>query len=316
MIQPKTKSSVENYSVSPRDFRFAERSPGQRLRVLSEDDLKLWKERGYLIVPQAVPAENLRAVIDLIWEFQGMDPEDPETWYRNPANEMEMTELVNSGMVEVYNHQSLWNNRQHPNVYDAFVDIWGTEELWVSIDRANLSVPVRAEQEFKGFIHWDVDTSLNPLPVNLQAILSLTDATEETGGFQCVPGIFARLQDWLREQPEDRDPWKPDTTGYEVEQLMIKAGDLVIWNSLLPHGICPNHSRDGVRMAQYLTMSPAQEEDRELVEWRIRSWKDRVAPSGLAFPGDPRNWEQERYETAKLTPLGERLLGLTSWRES
>ena len=39
--------------------------------------------------------------------------------------EMQMKELAGTGMVEVYNHQYLWNNRQYQKVYDAFVDIWG-----------------------------------------------------------------------------------------------------------------------------------------------------------------------------------------------
>jgi hypothetical protein len=54
-----------------------------------------------------------------------------------------MKELNNSGMVEVYNHQCLWDNRQHPRIHDAFVDIWDQEELWVTIDRANLNPPNR-----------------------------------------------------------------------------------------------------------------------------------------------------------------------------
>ena len=46
---------------------------------------------------------------------------------------------------------------------------------------------------------------------------------------------------------------------------------------------------------------------------RINSWKNRIAPEGYAFPGDPRNWEQEKYETAKLSKLGEKILGLEKW---
>ena len=30
-----------------------------------------------------------------------------------------------------------------PRVYDAFVDIWDREDLWVTIDRANLNPPKR-----------------------------------------------------------------------------------------------------------------------------------------------------------------------------
>lgn len=93
----------------------------------------------------------------------------------------------------------------------------------------------------------------------------------------------------------------------------MEAGDLLIFNSLLPHGIRPNRSLDKVRIAQYVSMVPAQEHDQAIVDWRITSWKNRIAPEGYAFPGDPRNWEQIRYPKADLTELGEKLLGLKKW---
>ena len=93
----------------------------------------------------------------------------------------------------------------------------------------------------------------------------------------------------------------------------MKAGDLLIFNSTEPHGIRPNKSEDKVRIAQYISMMPAEEDNEELRNWRVNSWKNRIAPDGYAFPGDPRNWEQNKYERAELTALGEKLLGLKNW---
>ena len=81
---------------------------------------------------------------------------------------------------------------------------------------------------------------------------------------------------------------------------------------MLAHGIGPNRS-DRPRIAQYIAMTPAQENNTELREWRVRSWRERLAPDGYAFPGDPRNWEQQQSEAAKLTELGKKLLGLKDW---
>ena len=283
------------------------------LRVLSDDDWRHWTTWGFVIVAYAVPPDHLARVKALLWEFQEMDPDDPSTWYRPQLRENQMKELNNSGMVEIYNHQCLWDNRQARRVYDAFVDIWDREDLWVKIDRANLNPPNRGVRQFQGFIHWDVDTSLVPLPVGVQGVLSLVDSDPEMGGFQCVPELFRTLEDWIKTQPADRDPWAPDTTGFEIVDVSLRAGDLLIFNSLLAHGICPNRSPDRVRMAQYIAMRPAEESNDELREWRIRSWRDREPPQGYAFPGDPRDWEKTRYERAKLTPLGEKLLGSRSW---
>lgn len=48
-------------------------------------------------------------------------------------------------------------------------------------------------------------------------------------------------------------------------------------------------------------------------EARIRSWREREAPRRAGFAGDPRGWEKRNAETAKLTPLGERLPELVNW---
>lgn len=289
-----------------------DRSNGVPLRILSEEDWQFWIHNGYIVIKNAVPKEQAKATADFLWEFEEKDPADPTTWYAPPRAEIQMKELTNSGMVEVYNTQPLWNNRQFPKVYDAFVDIWGTEKLWVTIDRANLNFPARPDFVFKGFIHWDYDPETKPQ--NVQGVLALADQTDENmGGFQCIPELYRTYDTWKLTQPADRNYFKPDTTGFDLTKVKMEAGDLLIFNSLLPHGIRPNLSGTKVRIAQYISMMPAEEENEALKQWRITSWQDRKAPEGYAFPGDPRNWEQTKYHTAVLTELGKKLLGLEKW---
>ncbi len=291
-----------------------DRSNGKPLRVLSEEDWAFWKHNGYIVIKHAVSNEQAAATAAFLWEFEEKDPNDSSTWYTAPRAEMKMKELANTGMVEVYNHQQLWSNRQVQRIYDAFVDIWGTEKLWVSIDRANLNFPIRPGFEYKGFIHWDYDPETNP--VNVQGVLALADQTDEQmGGFQCVPELFRNYHSWKLSQPEDRNHFMPDITGLELVKVPLEAGDLLIFNSLEPHGIRPNLSQNKVRIAQYISMMPAEEDNEPLRQWRIRSWQDRIAPEGYAFPGDPRNWEKTRYSTAELNDLGKKLLGLVRWDE-
>ncbi len=284
------------------------------LRVLSQHDWQFWLHEGYVVVKQAISREQAARTAAMVWEFDEKDPHDPATWYQPPRAEMQMKELIGSGMVEVYNHPLLWQNRQNPRVYDAFVDIWGTEKLWVTIDRANLNFPKRPEDSFSGFIHWDYDPDTRPQ--NVQGVLALADQTDEMmGGFQCIPELFRTYDTWKLTQPAGRNRFQPNISGFEdkIVKVRLEAGDLLIFHSAQPHGIRPNLSKDKMRMAQYISMMPAQEDNEALREWRIRSWRDRVAPEGYAFPGDPRQWEQTRYERAELTPLGEQLLGLRSW---
>ncbi|GAB3321052.1 DUF1479 family protein [Larkinella ripae] len=293
-------------------LKLNDRTNGKPLWVLSEDDWKFWIENGYIVIKRAVPKEQAERLARFLWEFEEKDPNDPETWYAPPRAEMKMKELSNSGMVEIYNHPYLWENRQSPRIYDAFVDIWGTEKLWVTIDRANLNLPARPGFEFKGFIHWDYDPETKPQ--NVQGVLALADQTDENmGGFQCIPELYRTYDTWKLTQPADRDHFKPDTTGFELVKVKLEAGDLLIFNSTQPHGIRPNLSGHKVRIAQYISMMPAQEDDEALRQWRITSWRDRKAPEGYAFPGDPRGWEQTRYPTANLSDLGKKLLGLEAW---
>lgn len=289
-----------------------ERKNNEPLRVLSEEDWKFWKENGYVVVRNAIPQDHIDRLVKLIWEFEEKDPNNSSTWYTAPRREMAMKELMNTGMVELYNHQYLWDNRMYEKIYNAFVDIWGTEKLWVSIDRCNLNLPMKPGHEYKGFIHWDVDTSLEPIPVNVQGVLSLVDTDIDMGGFQCIPELYRTFDDWVKTQPADRDPFKPDTTGFTPTKVVTKAGDLLIFNSMQPHGIRPNYS-EKARIAQYISMFPAQENNEGLRETRIQSWSKRIKPEGYAFPGDPRNWEQVKYDRAVLTELGEKLLGLKKW---
>lgn len=290
------------------------RSNGQPLRVLSEEDWAFWIQNGYIVIKNAVPREQAQRTAKFLWEFEEKDPNDPSTWYTAPRAEMQMKELAGTGMVEVYNNQHLWNNRQMQRVYDAFVDIWGTEKLWSTIDRANLNFPIRPGFEYKGFIHWDYDPETKPQ--NVQGVLALADQTDENmGGFQCIPELFRTYDAWKLTQPDDRNRFQPDISEFEDQLVKVKleAGDLLIFNSLQPHGIRPNRSEDKVRIAQYISMMPAEEDNEALRHWRIESWKHRIAPEGYAFPGDPRNWEQTKYEVAELNELGRKLLGLDTW---
>ena len=295
-------------------IKLNDRSNGLPLRVLSESDWQFWVDNGYVVIKNAISKEQAQATADFIWEFEEKDPQDPSTWYTEARAEIKMKELAGTGMVEVYNHQQLWNNRQSQRVYDAFVDIWGIENLWVTIDRANLNFPIRPGFEYKGFIHWDYDPETKPQ--NVQGVLALADQTdEEMGGFQCIPWLFRNYDTWKLSQPMDRNHFQPDITGLEdkLVKVPLEAGDLLIFHSAEPHGIRPNRSKDKIRIAQYISMMPAQPENQELREWRVNSWKNRIAPEGYAFPGDPRNWEQEKYDTAQLSELGEKLLGLREW---
>ncbi|PWI44898.1 phytanoyl-CoA dioxygenase family protein [Streptomyces sp. ICBB 8177] len=299
----------------------------RELRVLSEEDFAFWQTYGYVVVKQAIPTAAAQRLLEFAWDFQGLDPRRPETWYEERTFRSDLDrDLYVYGFVEAYHHQLLWDSRQTRRVYDAFVDVWDCEELWVTLDRLNLNPPnvknrdrALIEATDKGFdieLHWDVDTTLGVLPQRVQGIIALSDTEEDHGGFQCAPELFRRFERWRALQPDDRDPIRPafDRDEMPVVRPQLKAGDLLIWNGLLAHGVARNTSRDGVRAVQYLSMMPALESHRTLRDSRVDSWRHLSTPDwNRTLLGDARKHESLRYGTARLNDLGARLLGLESW---
>ena len=285
------------------------------MAVLSKEDWAFWQENGYVVIPNAVPQENLDRMVETIWQFLDMDPDDQESWYKYKpyTRDDRCSPISGAGMVEMYQHQALWDNRQHPKIHQAFAEIWDDEKLWVSLDRANMKPPARddhPEWGHQGMIHWDMDTSEQPIRFGVQGVLYLTDTAENQGGFQCVPGFNNTFEEWVKTQPEDRNPRQPYLADLEVKSIAGKAGDLLIWHRLLAHGNGHNTS-DKPRLAQYITMSQAPKDNEEGRQARIKSWQERRPMSN--WPGDARDWEHEKQETAVLTELGRKLLGVDLW---
>ncbi|MCX5213469.1 phytanoyl-CoA dioxygenase family protein [Kitasatospora sp. NBC_00240] len=299
----------------------------QPLRVLSEEDLAFWQTYGYVVVKEAIPAEAAKRLLDFTWEFQGIDPDRPDTWYEERPYRDELDRHLHVyGFVEAYHHQLLWDSRQSRRVYDAFVDVWDCEELWVTLDRLNLNPPnirnrdrALIEPTDTGFdieLHWDIDSTLGVVPQRVQGIIALNDTAPDRGGFQCNPELFRRFDEWKLGQPADRDPIRPavDRDEYPVVRPELSAGDLLIWNGALAHGVARNISDGGVRAVQYLSMMPALEEHEEMRRSRINSWYTLSTPDwNRTLVGDAVQHESLRYGTAELDDLGKKLLGLNPW---
>src|SRR5438128_1720442 len=129
------------------------------MAIMSEADHRFFEENGYVVIPDVVNIEACEAVINALFEFLGMNRHDPENWYRLP--------LKPGGMVEIYQHQALWNTRQNSRMHALFTEILGTDRLCVTIDRVGFKPPynlAHPEYDHQGFTHWDVDTSLLPVP--------------------------------------------------------------------------------------------------------------------------------------------------------
>jgi len=100
-------------------------------------------------------------------------------------------------------------------------------------------------------------TSLSPPP--LQGFVALTDNKLGEGGFVCVPGFHKKLEGWAKANPKTTEFTKvnvpkDDEIIKEAVRVPVRAGDLLIWSSALPH--C-NYVGNKDRMVQYIKMMPA-----------------------------------------------------------
>ena len=213
--------------------------------VLSADELRAWDEDGYVIVPAVITPDEVRELADVVWASVGADPEDPATW-----------RLTDHGiMVQLFQHPALTPARTSPRLLKAFAQIWGTADLWTSLDRVSYNPPVRPGVEFPGpRLHWDISL-VPPVTFQAQGMIYLTDTTAEQGAFEAVPGFHKRIDAWLEGLGEGVDPRRVDLSA-GARRIAANAGDLIIWHSALPHGASPN-TGDRPRLAQYVTQYPA-----------------------------------------------------------
>jgi hypothetical protein len=213
--------------------------------VLGEDALRFWNENGYVIVPAVITPAEVRALAEVVWSSVGADPADPASW-----------RLTDHGiMVQLFQHPALTPARTSPRLLKAFAQIWGTADLWTSLDRVSFNPPVRPGVEFPGpRLHWDISL-VPPVKFQVQGMIYLTDTSAEQGAFEAVPGFHKRIDAWLESLGEGVDPRRVDLSD-GARRIAANAGDLIIWHSALPHGPSPN-TGDRPRLAQYVTQYPA-----------------------------------------------------------
>ena len=238
-------------------------------------------------------------------------------------------------MVEMYQSQGMWNNRQFPKIHQAFAEIHGTPKLIVSMDRVNVKPPILERSDApwgEGLgLHWD-----GPRPrmftgesghgdareLRVQGLLQLCDSPENGGGFICVPGFHAEFEAWAQTLPEeqlDKGFGQQSSLAHlKPVHVATKKGDLLIWNRLLPHGNGVNTS-DHPRMAQFIAMNPAPADGlpEEVVAGRVDEWQKNVKNNRTSDKLDLGAFgvAETDMPVAELTHLGKRLLGVVPWEE-
>lgn len=213
--------------------------------VLSSDEIAHWEREGYVVLRAAIDAATSAAAAQVIWDAIGGRADEPDSWYR-PREEGGIT-------LEIYQHAVATAIRRSLRIRKAYAQLWGTPDLWTTMDRFGFNPPIRPG--YAGSVqklHWDVSLA-RPIPFGTQGMLYLTGNPPEQGAFRLVPGFHRHLDEWLDGLPAGAIPGQQDLEALGTVPVPGRAGDLVIWSHHLPHGPSENRGRHP-RMVLYLNL--------------------------------------------------------------
>jgi hypothetical protein len=258
--------------------------------------------QGWTRVRSAAPVDLCHRLVEALESELDVPLNDPSRWddYGSEGRDL----------VPIWSHQAQWNIRQHSQMHRIWTELWGTEKLWVSLDSCRFTPPWRPGYAEPYGLHWDHDP-WDETKGFLQGVLALTDTAADQGGFRCIPSLWNDRSAWPSKPiiaPNGEEDWLAITNSREIVYVEAKAGDLIVWDSRLPHGNSTNLSATP-RVAFYILMSPTGNE--ALRQANIESWRSgRCVPWWRDRPGYDRT---ESWPPADLTDLGRKLLGLDKW---
>lgn len=212
--------------------------------VLSADELLNWEEFGYVIVRNAITSEDCEATRKLIWNFLGMDENNPETWYQSQDS-------IQGIMVNLFSHPIIHKNRHSPRIRKAYEQIWGTSNLIVTADKVGFNPPQTPNYLYKGTgLHFDTSLA-TPIPFGTQGILYLTDTATNQGALTLVPSFHNSIHNWLQQLEPNKNPREENFSLFDPKPIAANAGDFIIWHHCLPHSASPNNATKP-RLVQYI----------------------------------------------------------------
>jgi hypothetical protein len=258
--------------------------------------------QGWTRVQSAAPVDLCHRLVEVLESELDVPLNDPSRWDDYGSEGCDL--------VPIWGHQAQWNIRQHSQMHRIWTELWGTEKLWVSLDSCRFTPPWRPGYAEPYGLHWDHDP-WDESKGFLQGVLALTDTAADQGGFRCIPSLWNDRYAWPSKPiiaPNGEEDWLAITNSREIVYVEAKAGDLIVWDSRLPHGNSKNLSATP-RVAFYILMGPTDNE--ALRQANIESWRSgRCVPWWRDRPGYDRT---EPWPPADLTDLGRKLLGLDNW---
>lgn len=224
--------------------------------ALTPTDLNFFEVNGYIVLKQAITAQQAGHARNAILERLQANLNDPATWYTKHEEQRGL-------MLTFYHHPALEFVRNAARVKKAYEQLYSTTLIHKVIDKVSFNPPVTPTFNFTGSpLHWDVSL-VTPIPFKLQGLLYLNEVTADGGAFHCVPGFHKQIEGWLAGLPPGVNPRDEAIRTLKPVPVTGAAGDFIIWHQALPHCATANHSNKP-RIVQYHTYLPDNIKDQEI----------------------------------------------------
>ncbi|MDJ0785228.1 MAG: phytanoyl-CoA dioxygenase family protein [Myxococcota bacterium] len=218
--------------------------------TLRDEDVADWQQHRMVVLRGALDAAETRALGDAIAELESW-PETPGRWMKYFEGEDRRLCRVEDFLPH---HEGLRDLLLRPDLLDCLGQLFGEPALLFK-EKINYKLPggsgFAPHQDAPAFTSFDQTW-------HLTVMMSADRATPENG---CLEIVSDHHDGRTLPQQEDGTLSKECVDSLEWRPLPTEPGDIVIFDSYVPHRSGPNRS-DRPRRAIYATYNPASQGDR------------------------------------------------------
>ncbi|KAL2830718.1 hypothetical protein BJY01DRAFT_254526 [Aspergillus pseudoustus] len=249
---------------------------------------------GYVVVKGAIPRERAEKYTSdfysLLENFaggRGFKRDDLST-----VKEDNLPIINEKGMILGYgmaHEKFVWDIRQEPGIIEPFERVYDTKDLLVSFDSVNASFPGRKDvAENKPWPHQDQDPETHQFRV-MQGIVNLLPNGDDDGGLIVCKGAHRYNKEFhaaFKNEPNRIWSWTKEWYGFTKEGLAwfeekgcqwtkvnAEPGDLILWDSRLPHyNLTPKGSSP--RFCAYTCFMPVSDATPEQLQQKKKAFEE------------------------------------------
>ncbi|KAJ5635997.1 uncharacterized protein N7484_009310 [Penicillium longicatenatum] len=232
------------------------------------------QSQGFVVIKSAIALEKAQYYRQKAFEWlQSFNPSidfnDPSTW---ADQDLPVHGKANNFTgYSVVHEKFMWEARMETKVLEAFAKIWGTDELLVSFDALNITLPNQEDKPVtKPWPHVDQSPFRRGLHC-VQGIINLSHAGPEDGSLILLPKSSALSDEFFDTQVDESTWLKKDFRFFSEEEMkwyeargikpikvLAEPGDLILWDSRTVHwGGEPTSQSRNIRTVIYASYSPA-----------------------------------------------------------